>query len=172
MNQLICFFSVLLSTFFPSAGPIRYVRWTQVLEFLCQEKMLQKSEFRRKVFFLLAAENRSSGLSSRGVSLRGLEMVLREVRLISGSFFISYFLLILLNLLGMQKWLFLQMGFLWFFCSGMDLLPSLRFSSKSRMFTLLAFGKFSSRIDGRYGMSDSVQILRIRCLGRIRLLKF
>jgi hypothetical protein len=64
-------------------------------------KMLQKSEFRRKVFFLLAAENRSSGLSSRGVSLRGLEMVLREVRLISGSFFISYFLLILLNLLGM-----------------------------------------------------------------------
>ena len=63
--------------------------------------MLQKIELSRKVFFLLEEEKRSSGLSSRGVSLSGLEMVLSEVRLISGSFFISYFLLILLNLLGM-----------------------------------------------------------------------
>lgn len=65
------------------------------------DKNVPNIELSKKVFFLLVVENRYYGLSYKGVNLRGLEIVLREVKLISGSFFISYFLLILLNLLGM-----------------------------------------------------------------------
>ena len=61
------------------------------------------TELSKNVFFLFADENLSSSfvVSSKGVSFIGFEMVLRDPRLISGSFCISYFLLILLNLLGM-----------------------------------------------------------------------
>lgn len=65
------------------------------------DKNVPNIELSKKVFFLLVVENRYYGLSYKGVNFKGLEMVLREVKLISGSFFISYFLLILLNLLGM-----------------------------------------------------------------------
>jgi len=50
---------------------------------------------------LFDADWRSSYLVYKGASFKGREIVLREVKLISGNFFISSLRFILLNLFGM-----------------------------------------------------------------------
>jgi hypothetical protein len=80
--------------------------------------------------------------SSNGVNFNGLDIVLNDVKFISGNFFINYLRFILLNLFGILNGVFLYKKLRLFLESDTFLPTSLTFNYKSLMLILLVLTKF------------------------------